>query len=57
MLLVPRRSVLGPNQANIFICSIFFTKAECDAGSYADDNTPHSFNFCLEHKNLRKTLY
>ena len=57
MSLVPRRSALGPNQANIFICSIFFTKAECDAASYADDNTPHSFSFCLDNKNLRKTFY
>ena len=41
---VPQGSILGPLLFNINICDMFFEKYECDIASYADDNTPHTYD-------------
>ena len=42
---------------NIYICDIFFDIIESDIASYADDNTPHNFEFSLNNviSNLDKS--
>ena len=37
-------SILGHLLFNINICKMFFQKYECDIASYADGNTPHTYD-------------
>ena len=37
-------SILGLLFFNVNICDMFFEKYECDIASYADDNTPHTYD-------------
>ena len=37
-------SILGPLLFNINTCDMFFEKYEYDIASYADDNTPHTYD-------------
>ena len=41
---VPQGSILSPLLFNINMCDMFFEKYECDIASYADDNTPHTYD-------------
>ena len=41
---VQQGSILCPPFFNINICDLFFEKYECDIASYADDNTPHTYD-------------
>ena len=41
---IPQGSMLGPLLFNINMCDMFFEKYECDIASYADDNTPHTYD-------------
>ena len=41
---VPQGSTLDPSLFNINMCDMFFEKYECDIASYADDNTPHTYD-------------
>ena len=41
---VPQGSISGLRLLNINICDMFFEKYECDIASYADDNTPHTYD-------------
>ena len=54
---VPQGSILCPLLFNILICDIFFEIIECDIASYADENTPHNFDFSLDNiiSNLEKS--
>ena len=59
---VQRWSILGPLVFNINICDLFFQKYECDIGSYADDNTSHTYDSDLNTvlsklKNCAKSLF
>ena len=46
---VPQGSMLGLLHFNINICDVFFEKCACDITSYADDNTPHTYDSDLYH--------
>ena len=37
-------SILGSLLFNINLCDMIFEKCECDIASYADDNTPHTYD-------------
>ena len=41
---VPQGSILGPLLFNRNICDMFFQKYKYDIASYADDNTPHTYD-------------
>ena len=41
---VPQGSILGPLLCNINLCDMIFEKCECDIASYADDNTPQTYD-------------
>ena len=54
---VRQGSILGPLLFNINICDMFFEKYKCDIASYADDNSPHTFDSDLYSLKQVKKLY
>ena len=55
-------STLGPLLFNINICDMVFEKYKCDIASYADDNTPHTYDSDLytilsKLKNCKYSLF